>query len=42
MHMMKLIVHVLDHVDVIQSGHSILLELLVSQKLAWIQENHNL
>ena len=39
---MKLIVHALDHVEVIQLGHSILLELLVSQKVAWIQENHNL
>ena len=38
MHKMKLIVHV----EVIQLGHSILLELLISQKVAWIQENHNL
>jgi len=44
MHKMKLIVHVLNHVEVVQLGHSILLELhvLVSQEVAWIQEKNNL
>lgn len=37
MHKMKLIVHVLDHVKVIQLGHSILLD-----QVAWIQENNNM